>query len=196
MADQPLHALDEAREGMLRVMTEQPNTEEPDVVKAARAMLLRIRQTANAKGQLEGLGAIEALATIESLLAARPPRSEPGDLVLVPMVERIDNVAHLVGKHLGPYLAISPAPRHEAIIRKFARSVIAEVDAQRSNPPSGQGEEVRAALDRLKNWLARGNPTGGMNLPSFEGKTPSIRADLNTLADKLDALSPSPKEGQ
>lgn len=34
---------------------------------------------------------------------------------------------------------------------------------------------------RVANWLARGNPTGGMNLPSFDGATPSIRDDIHAL---------------
>lgn len=44
--------------------------------------------------------------------------------------------------------------------------------------PLLSGEETAKLVERLTAWMARGNPTGGMNLPSHDGKTPSIQSDL------------------
>ena len=48
---------------------------------------------------------------------------------------------------------------------------------------------LREAIARIEAWMARGNPSGGMNLPSYDGKTPSIQADLRTLLSALASQS-------
>lgn len=42
--------------------------------------------------------------------------------------EEIARIEDIIGKHLGPHLAISPTPRHEAIVRECARIILSARD--------------------------------------------------------------------
>src|ERR1700758_5143651 len=54
--------------------------------------------------------------------------------------------------------------------------------------------DENGAVERMRNWLDRGNPTGGMNLPIHDGKTPSIRDDLRTVVDLIAHLTARAEE--
>lgn len=53
--------------------------------------------------------------------------------------QKLREAVSLIGRHLGPHLAISPTPRHEAIVREAARALLAALNPQEGEEPDASG---------------------------------------------------------
>lgn len=101
---------------------------------------------------------------------------------LQPSGEKREAIARLVGKHLGPYLAISPTARYEAIVREFIRELLASGLVQNE---AGIITGLEAAIRAAKLAIFTIRKQGVMPNSSWES---GFNSDVKTAENALAAI--------